>query len=214
MIYKHIIWDWNGTLLDDREICVKSINQILKNRDLPLITLDTYMSLFTFPVKNFYEELGLNFRKHSFSKIGHEFIEFYNINFKKLKLHDNAFRILNKIKKSDVTQSILSAAMQEMLEDWILNHKITDFFVKVSGVNNQYAHGKIELGNQHINDLSFDRNEILMIGDTGHDSEVAEQMGIDCILVDHGHVNRSRLKKTGRKIFSNFMEIYKYLIKS
>ena len=120
MIYKHIIWDWNGTLLDDREICVKSINQILKNRDLPLITLDTYMSLFTFPVKNFYEELGLNFRKHSFSKIGHEFIEFYNINFKKLKLHDNAFRILNKIKKSDVTQSILSAAMQEMFEDWIL----------------------------------------------------------------------------------------------
>ena len=31
MIYKHIIWDWNGTLLDDKEICVKSINNILSS---------------------------------------------------------------------------------------------------------------------------------------------------------------------------------------
>ena len=50
-----------------------------------------------------------------------------------------------------------------------------------------------------------------MIGDTPHDSEVAEAMRIDCILVEHGHVNQIRLKKTGRKTFSNFAELLKFL---
>ena len=50
-----------------------------------------------------------------------------------------------------------------------------------------------------------------MIGDTPHDSEVAEAMGIDCILVEHGHVSKDRLQETGRKTFQNFLEIKKYL---
>ncbi len=208
MIYKHIIWDWNGTLLDDKEICVKSINNILIKRNLPSLTLDTYSILFTFPVKNFYEKLGLDFKIHSLAKISHEFIQFYNNNFKTLKLHKNTFKILKKIKRSGINQSVLSAAMQTMLDKWIASYKITNFFVKVSGVDNQYAHGKIELGHKHIKNLSFDKKEILMIGDTLHDSEVAEELKIDCILIDHGHVNRSRLKKTGRKVVSNFMEIF------
>ena len=213
MIYKHIIWDWNGTLLDDREICVKSINQILLNRELPLITLENYMSLFTFPVKNFYEKLGLDFKKNSFSKVGDEFIQFYSTHFKILKLHSNTSKVLNKVKDIGITQSILSAAMQGMLDKWVMDHSLTEFFIKIMGVDNQYAHGKIKIGEKHISDLKFDKKEILMIGDTVHDSEVAEQIKIDCILIDHGHVSRTRLKKTGRDVFSNFMEIFEYLTK-
>ena len=56
MKYKHIIWDWNGTLLDDRWLCVDGINNGLLKRGLTPITEETYMNVFTFPVKNYYEE--------------------------------------------------------------------------------------------------------------------------------------------------------------
>ena len=211
MNYRHIIWDWNGTLLDDRRICVKSINQVLQKRKLDLITLDDYMHLFMFPVKKFYEKLGFNFTYDSFNDAGDEFIDYYNDNFQLLKLHKNTVTILDYVKSLGKTQSILSAAMEKMLQDWVLDHGLTLFFNKVIGVDNQYAHGKIDIGKQYVESLKFDRKEILMIGDTPHDSEVAEAMEIDCILVEHGHVNELRLKKTGRKTFPNFAELLKFI---
>ena len=211
MNYKHIIWDWNGTLLDDRAMCVKSINQVLTAKGLPVITLEKYMCLFTFPVKAFYEKLGFDFTKNSFDDIGDGFIDFYNKNFKSLKLHKNTVSTLLYIKKMGRTQAVLSAAMDEMLKNWISDHDLRIFFTDIVGVDNQYAHGKIDIGKRYIEKVDINRKEILMIGDTPHDSEVAEAMGIDCILVEHGHVSKDRLKETGRKTFQNFSEIKKYL---
>ena len=211
MDYKHIIWDWNGTLLDDRAMCVKSINQILIDKGLPVITLEKYMRLFTFPVKAFYEKLGFDFTKNSFDDIGDGFIDFYNKNFKSLKLHKNTVTTLLHIKKMGKTQAVLSAAMEKMLKNWISDHDLRTFFTDIVGVDNQYAHGKIDIGKRYIEKLNINRKEILMIGDTPHDSEVAEAAGIDCILVEHGHVSKIRLKETGRKTFQNFLEVKKYL---
>jgi hypothetical protein len=59
--YKNIIWDWNGTLLNDITICIKSMNILLKERTLPLISEDKYRDIFTFPVRNYYEQLGFDF---------------------------------------------------------------------------------------------------------------------------------------------------------
>ena len=51
-----------------------------------------------------------------------------------------------------------------------------------------------------------------MVGDTLHDSEVAEAMNIDCLLVDHGHISRERLEKTDRKVISNLNQVLDSLI--
>ena len=61
MKYKHILWDWNGTLLDDRWLCVESINKILKKRKMPPILEKTYRKTFCFPVMKYYESLGFDF---------------------------------------------------------------------------------------------------------------------------------------------------------
>ena len=50
-----------------------------------------------------------------------------------------------------------------------------------------------------------------MVGDTIHDSEVARAMDIECILVEHGHVSKDRLLKTGRKVVPDFEELLKEL---
>ena len=33
--YAHVIWDWNGTLLDDAWLCVDVMNGVLRAHDLP-----------------------------------------------------------------------------------------------------------------------------------------------------------------------------------
>ena len=211
MRYKHIIWDWNGTLLDDRWLCVEGINKGLIKRKLEPITEEKYRQVFTFPVKKYYMRLGFNFDKESFEIAGDEFVAYYGKNFHKTNLQKDSKFVLSKIESNQISQSILSAAMQDFLSDWIIAHKLEKYFFKIVGIDNQYAKGKIDQGLKLINDLPFNREDILMIGDTNHDSDVAEKMKVNCILIDHGHVNRERLKKTGRTVLSNLKDVIHHI---
>ena len=65
---KHIVWDWNGTLLNDGWLFVKIMNQILKKRALNKITEKIYREIFCFPLEKFYIKMGFDFEKESFEK--------------------------------------------------------------------------------------------------------------------------------------------------
>ena len=206
MKYKHILWDWNGTLLDDRWLCVESINKILKKRKMQPILEKTYRETFCFPVMKSYESLGFDFIKESFEDLSSEFIKYYKDNFYKLSLHINTELTLKKINQSNIKQSILSASKQEMLEKNVNFFNLKKYFDNIVGINNHYADGKIDAAFQLIDLIKTKSSDILLIGDTEHDSEVAEKIGSDCILIDQGYVNRQRLEITKRKIFSNIKE--------
>lgn len=70
MKYKYIIWDWNGTLLDDAALSVEVFNKMCDNFGLPNISLETYRADFKFPVIKFYEEHGYDFSKSISRKSG------------------------------------------------------------------------------------------------------------------------------------------------
>ena len=211
MKYKHIIWDWNGTLLNDRWLCVEAINQALGKRNLPTLTEEQYKEVFSFPVENYYKKVGFDFDKEHFHVAGDEFVNYYSEHFQNVELHAEAIPVLNQIRKSGRSQSVLSAGKQDFLNDWIKNHNLSDYFIKVLGIDNQYATGKTALGVGWMDEIHYDSIEINMVGDTIHDSEVAEAMGIDCVLVEHGHVSRTRLETPGRKVISDLNE-FLYLL--
>jgi len=212
MKYKHVIWDWNGTLLDDRWLCVEGINESLKKRSLPTITEDIYKNVFSFPVEDYYERLGFDFKKEPFEVAGDEFVAYYAKFFHKTKLHRQVPYVIKDINTAGFSQSILSAGKQEYLNEWVKIHGLSDYFTIIRGIDNQYARGKVELGISFINELPYDNNEVIMIGDTVHDSDVAGAMHIDCLLIDHGHMSNERLQDTGREVISRMGQVIDYLI--
>ena len=78
MKYKHIIWDWNGTLVDDTWLFVDIMNGVLKDRNLNGITLQDYRNVFDFPVKDYYIKLGFDFAEEAFESSGLDFIKIYD----------------------------------------------------------------------------------------------------------------------------------------
>ena len=80
MKYKHIIWDWNGTLLNDTWLCVEGINNSLEKRSIDTITKEVYRRVFSFPVKDYYERLGFDFKKEPFEVAGDEFVDIEKYN--------------------------------------------------------------------------------------------------------------------------------------
>jgi phosphoglycolate phosphatase len=105
--YTHIIWDWNGTLLDDAWLCVDVMNGMLKKRGMSLKTVEEYQELFDFPVKEYYIKLGYDFDKEPFDEVGMEFITRYNNRMRETKLHPEAGEVLVRIGAAGFSQNIL-----------------------------------------------------------------------------------------------------------
>ena len=212
MKYKHIIWDWNGTLIDDAWLCVEILNNILEKRGLNAITIDDYREHFTFPVRDYYIKLGFDFSVEPFEVCGMEFIH----DFKKRKFEASLYiqmkLILDKLTKIGVSHSVLSAQNQTLLTETVAHYQLQDKFEGVNGLDNHYAHSKVNIGKSWIETLSYDHNEVIMIGDTVHDYEVAQAMGTDCILISSGHNSRERLENTGVLVLDSPLEITEVLM--
>ena len=68
--YTHIIWDWNGTLLDDVDWCVRSVNKMLEKRKKSrLKALCDYHNVFCFPIIEYYKNVGFDLDYESFEEL-------------------------------------------------------------------------------------------------------------------------------------------------
>jgi phosphoglycolate phosphatase len=206
---RSIIWDWNGTLLNDLDFCISTINKLLKKRDLPLVTNQSYKAVFSFPIKDYYEAIGFDFNKEDFVIPAREFIDLYNNGVKNCTLHDAAIEVLSYFKEKGIRQFVLSAMQQEMLTETLKHQGIFDYFEGVAGLKDHYAVSKIERGEELISQFNIKKENATILGDTIHDFELAMQLDIDCILIADGHQSEERLKSTGMQVIPSLKRIMK-----
>jgi len=193
MKYKHIIWDYNGTLLNDLILCVDCMNILLKKYNINEISLEKYKQIFDFPVKDYYERAGFDFQKFDFNLVGVEFIDIYHSKENELFLQNDVIEVLTHFRDIGVRQSILSAREQNKLLHEVEHFGIKHFFDNISGLDNHLASGKIDNGKKLLEKIALKKNEVVLIGDTLHDFEVASELGIDCILIADGHHSKEKL---------------------
>jgi len=202
-----IIWDWNGTLLNDLDHCISTINILLKKRNLPGVDHDHYKEVFSFPVKEYYKTIGFDFEKEDFEIPAREFIDLYDAGVVNCPLHSSAIDVLNYFRENGTRQFVLSAMKQNMLEHTLHHNNILHYFEGVAGLNDHYAASKIERGKELIREFKIGLNDTFIIGDTKHDFEVAEALGIQCILIADGHQSEKRLQKTNAKILPSLKRL-------
>ncbi len=193
---RHLIWDWNGTLLDDVEACVGTINRMLDRRHLPCIDTRTYRQIFDFPVISYYTQLGFDLDTEDWNAVAIEFHEHYGELARTARLRDGVAEVLAALGDTMEGMSVLSACEQTILERMLAEHGIREHFGRVSGLDNLHATSKLENGRRLLAKLDLPPHEIVLIGDTNHDHEVAAALGIGCLLLSGGHQAESRLLAT------------------
>lgn len=205
--YSHVIWDWNGTLFNDVELCLDILNNLLMNYDLPPITLDVYREIFTFPVKDYYAKAGFDLNRLSFEELGQLWMNEYQQRRLEGKLFKSVFEILNNLKENKIEQSILSAYKYDTLLEMINHFNMSNLFTNVVGLDHIYATSKLELGKELIKKLHNHNGAVILIGDTVHDFEVSREMGCDCILIAGGHQSKEKLLKCRVQVFDDIAQL-------
>lgn len=190
--YERILWDFNGTLIDDVALAVRAANALLSRRALPRIpSHDAYREVFCFPVCAYYEKLGLAREGEAFVRDANEWMAEYRAGEGEIPLREGILPVLDAVRAAGVPQGVLSATEQGMLEEQVCAMGIRAYFDRLFGREDIYAEDKSDIARRYAVDHPGER--VLMIGDTLHDAETARAGGFDCVLMEGGHQSRARL---------------------
>ena len=196
---RHIVWDWNGTLLNDVDAGLNAVNRMLLARRLPPLTLTRYRAIFGFPVRDFYRKAGFVLEREDWDAMAAEFHRLF-LEDPTIRLHDGAAEWLRRIAARGIPQSLLSASEQSILTNMLDGYGLRPFFAHIRGVDNLNGISKLDLGRRLVTAIGLPPDAILMIGDTLHDAEVADALGARCLLVASGHQSLARLEASGREV--------------
>lgn len=191
----HVIWDWNGTLLADIHHAVEVVNTLLREQGLNPTNVDHYKKVFGFPVIDYYQRLGFDTSPANFAKLCERFNDLFYSGLGRCDLWPGAREVLAEVKSAGKVQSLLSASEQNMLNDSVHKFKVAHLFDHVMGIADKLASSKLEFGRKLIKQAAIAPEHCVLIGDTDHDLEVANELGIDMILVEHGHQCATRLRE-------------------
>ena len=205
--YSHIIWDFNGTLINDVAMCVDVLNMILRKYNVQETTTSQYIADFAHPVRDYYEGLGIDFSVCDFDDIAIMFNSEYDRLRSRCSLQLYAEEGLKYFKEAGCGQSVLSAYQQHRLVKAIDIFKLGGYFTEIAGLDDHYAHSKTERGRKLLGNINAIPSEILLIGDTVHDHEVAESLGVDCVLIGRGHNQKRKLENCGVAVFNSIKEL-------
>lgn len=207
-----IIWDWNGTLLDDVEISRQVMNEMLRKRGLPnLKTREDYQAIFTFPVRDYYRDAGLDLDREPFAGLAEEWTALYGAMSQKAGLFAGACQVLEQLQQRGICQLIVSASPQDTLERQVTAAGIRPYFQALLGISDIYAEGKAGVAARYLAENGVDPQNVLFIGDTLHDWEVASQTGCPCVLLTAGHQGCRRLERCGVPLLDGIQKVPSFL---
>lgn len=210
MKYDTVIWDFNGTLVDDAGLGIDAANKMLRARGLSEISgIDEYKERFFFPVKEYYASLGFDFEREPYNDLAREWFDMYLAGESSLKPMSEAAEALVMIRDAGLRQIVLSASESSLLISQIDRFGFSDYFDDIIGKDNFLADGKAAAAKKRLGNKN---HNCAMIGDTTHDHDTAIAIGASPYLFSGGHESAKRLSLTGVPVCDSLTEICRMIL--
>lgn len=194
---EHFIWDFNGTILDDLEITIDSINGVLHARKLPTITVRTHREGFRFPIQDYYRDLGFDLQAESFESLSREYHALYMQRIHECGMYDGVEETMAYLQNRGVRQYVLSALHEPLLHESVDMLGIGEYFDAVYGLDDLLARSKTERGLALRDDFALRPDRTALLGDTEHDMEVARALGVLPVAAGWGHQSSGMFNANG-----------------
>ena len=194
---KYVLWDWNGTLLDDTRAAIDTLNDMLARRGSPAIGMEFYRDNFAFPVRPFYESIGVALENEDWDALAREYHDIYGGKPKALNV--GALAALDRVRSAGVGQSIISALRQDLLERDTAAFGVAGYMDFLYGVDNLDGLSKTDRARELVSRIRAANAgsdvEFVLIGDSLHDKDVADAVGAGCVLCGEGSHAAWRLRR-------------------
>jgi phosphoglycolate phosphatase-like HAD superfamily hydrolase len=204
---RHLVWDWNGTLLDDLGIVLEAVNRSIADFGVGAITADDYRDHYTRPVRRFYDRLfGRVIDDEEWLRLNTGFHEAYFELALEVDLAPSAHEAMDILEEAGWGQSLLSMSPQDWLEGIVGRLGLTERFELVDGLSGPTGGLKAVHLEDHLGVLGVEGESVVVVGDTPDDVAAARHVGATPILFHGGSHHMESLEAEGVPIAETVVE--------
>ena len=201
----HLVWDWNGTLLNDLSLVVACTNAAFLSTGGNPVSVQEHRVRFRRPISDYYAEvLGRPVDADEFQQLDKVFHDAYRTGLSTCQLAADA---ASAIRSWSGSQSLLSMWFHEELVPTVESHGLTGMFRRIDGLPSSVGGDRkaVHLV-RHLDQLGIDGPSTVLIGDSIDDAEAAESVGARCVLYSGGFTDPDRLRASGRPVAHTLTE--------
>lgn len=205
---RHVVWDWNGTLLADLELVVESVNHVLSHHAAGPIDADDYRNHYQRPVPRLYEGLlGRALERHEFPRLSALYHDHYHAHLHRAPLAASARTTLCALSERGHGQSLLSMWSHERLVTELERRDLTSWFAAVDGAAGAMHGTKREALERHLARVGVRPDEALVVGDALDDADAAGELGARAVLLASGTHHRRDLEARGVPVIDDLAQL-------
>lgn len=199
-IRKLVAFDWNGTLLADARIIFQCTNMILRELGHGAIDLATYRNCYDIPLERFYERIGLGADVFHARKdiTNHLFHQTYESMATKTRLRRGAKEVLGQLQRHAVHAVILSNHSVPDIDRHLARLDVKPYIATVlanESTDVKHRRPKGERLQQLMKKYQIAGKDVLIVGDSHEETQIAHELGAVSVAVTDGHVSTARLKE-------------------
>jgi phosphoglycolate phosphatase-like HAD superfamily hydrolase len=203
----HLVWDWNGTVLNDFAVILRSTNDSFADVGLPPITAEQYRAEIKLPIRAFYTDImGRAPSDEEWERLDESFHKYYIRYEREAALSAGLPELLREWAATGRTQSLLSMYHDEKLVPVVEHHGLTSYFALVQGTTPPRPQRKGLHLADHLKRLDVDPARTVLIGDSPDDAHAAESVGARVVLYSGGFAAAASLRATGAPIADTLAE--------
>ncbi|MDG4804508.1 HAD hydrolase-like protein [Micromonospora sp. WMMD980] len=193
---RHLVWDWNGTLLDDLDLVVRATNVAFASAGGPAVSADEHRVRFRRPIVDYYAELlGRALDTEAFATLDRTFHDTYRAGLTTCALTADATAAIAAWPGS---QSLLSMWFHDELVPTVHTYGLTPHFDRVDGLRATVGDGhKAGWLEKHLAELGLPGREVVLIGDSLDDADAAVSVDARCVLYTGGLSDPAVLRASG-----------------
>ena len=203
-----MVWDWNGTILDDNEAVVAAVNTVCATFGRAPIDLPYWRSIYRRPLLDCYAELlGRQLSQQDWADIDRGYHAAYRALLSTTRLTPGIPDELRRWQAAGRTQSLLSMWFHDELVALVAELGLTGLFDRIDGLRmDAGGHGKTAHLAEHLAALRVDPADVLVVGDVLDDAAAAQAAGARCVLVTTGVTDRATLRTSGVPVVDSVAE--------
>ena len=200
-----ILWDFNGTVMDDMGASAGAVNAMLQKRNLPLISEEWYTKHLIMPLEAFYESVGFDMQKERIEEVSAEFQQ----ECKKFPrpVFPEVREALAQFQKAGYRQLLFSSLYHDLLIAQAQERGVADHFEGIVGRQDRSLGGKEAAVQAYLEQHHIEPNQVLIVGDLTTDADMARYVGSPCALICKGHQHREILEKTDAYVLDSAAEL-------
>lgn len=201
----HLVWDWNGTLLDDLHLVVSATNVAFESVGRQAVDADEHRARYRRPVAEFYAEmLGRAIDEQEFGRLDRLFHDAYRLGLTSVTLADDA---MTAIKSWPGSQSLLSMWFHSELVPAVETYGLAGLFTRVDGLRTEVGgHLKAAHLATHLAELGVAGRHAVLVGDSLDDAAAADSVGAAAVLYTGGFTHPDKLRASGRPVADTLLE--------